>query len=296
MPPKLTVLHQTQDSIEFKLEDVSRHFSNALRRIIIAEVPTLAIDLVDVRLNTSPLPDDYVCHRLGLIPFSSEVVDSFNYPDLCSCISGCEKCTVYYTINVKCPANENYYIVTNEDLRIFNFQQSDFFDTHLLVKPAVTTPVPIVKLARGQELKVICQLKKGLGRTHSKWSPVCVSAYHQIADINIDHSIMRHLSQSQRDRIINSCPSKVYRHDITNEKIEVDDAHRCTFCNYCLHELDEMKSKQAISIESKRNVFIFNIEVVGQLSPKSVVEMALKSLKKKLETFDQNVKAASENS
>ena len=43
-----------------------------------------AIDLVEFENNTSVLTDEFIAHRLGLIPLSSTTVNSFNYTRVCS--------------------------------------------------------------------------------------------------------------------------------------------------------------------------------------------------------------------
>ena len=53
-------------SFEVKKTDAS--MANALRRVIIAEVVTMAIDLVTFEENTSCIDDEIIAHRLGLIP------------------------------------------------------------------------------------------------------------------------------------------------------------------------------------------------------------------------------------
>ncbi len=58
--------------IDFILENCDASIATALRRIMLSEIPTLAIHEVQVYENTSCLPDEYIVHRLGLIPFTSE--------------------------------------------------------------------------------------------------------------------------------------------------------------------------------------------------------------------------------
>jgi DNA-directed RNA polymerase II subunit RPB3 len=66
--PKIEILQIAPHYIQFILSETDTSMANALRRIMIAEVPTLAIDLVEYAENSSVLNDEYIAHRLGLIP------------------------------------------------------------------------------------------------------------------------------------------------------------------------------------------------------------------------------------
>ena len=66
--PKVEVLSIAPHAISFILSETDTSMANALRRILIAEVPTIAIDLVEYAENSSVLNDEYIAHRLGLIP------------------------------------------------------------------------------------------------------------------------------------------------------------------------------------------------------------------------------------
>lgn len=77
--PNIEILELKKDSMTFVLSKTDTSVANTLRRIMIAEVPTMAIDLVQFEENTSVLQDEFIAHRLGLIPLTSSKVSKFNY-------------------------------------------------------------------------------------------------------------------------------------------------------------------------------------------------------------------------
>lgn len=58
------------DTFSFDVINLSPVIANTIRRIILDEVPTMAIDTVVVHENSSIIADEIFSHRLGLVPMN----------------------------------------------------------------------------------------------------------------------------------------------------------------------------------------------------------------------------------
>ena len=57
--------------MEFDMIGIDASIANSFRRILLSEVPTMAIEKVHVFNNTSVIQDEVLAHRLGLIPLKA---------------------------------------------------------------------------------------------------------------------------------------------------------------------------------------------------------------------------------
>ena len=71
--PSLDLVSKTNERIVLRFNNVPRQYVNAIRRIMISEVPTLAIDDVVMMENSSVMHDEAIAHRLGLIPLRTDL-------------------------------------------------------------------------------------------------------------------------------------------------------------------------------------------------------------------------------
>jgi DNA-directed RNA polymerase II subunit RPB3 len=278
--PNIEILEIKNDSITFVLAKTDTSIANALRRVMISEVPTMAIDLVEIENNTSVLNDEFIAHRLGLIPLTSSKVEKFTYTRDCACAERCPLCSVELRLHVKC-TDEQTREVTSLDLIS---SDDDVVPVNLTAAHGEgnTDGILIVKLRKGQEIKLKAIAKKGVGKEHAKWSPGCGIAYQFEPEIRLNNSKMDELTDKQKDDFVKSCPSKVYRFNEVNRQVEIEDALKCTYCNECKKKAESFQKPDLVHIKMKEDKFIFTVETTGSLHPEEIVLSALNNLKEKL--------------
>jgi len=297
--PQIEILELKHDSITFILSKTDTSVANTLRRIMIAEVPTMSIDLVEFENNSSVLFDEFIAHRLGLIPLTSSSIDQFNYTRDCSCSDRCNRCSVDFQLSVTCLEDTNRD-VTSQDLFSQNpsvvpvHSSSSLEDGHSVDEQRPDTGILIVKLRKGQELKLRAIAKKGVGKEHAKWSPVCGYSMQSEPEITLNQSAMEELSEKQKEEFVNSCPTKVYEMDPLTKRVEVSDPLHCMFCQECKGKATDLGRPDLVHISTKTDRFLFTVETTGSLRPEEVVLSALRVLKLKLHNIQENLRMEAE--
>ena len=251
MEPKFRILEKREDSIKFIVEGVDVTFANALRRTILAEVPTFAIDEVEFFENDSALFDEIIAHRLAMIPLTTPVerfsLDSLELDD--------------YTVTLSLEA-EGPGMVYSGDLK------SDDEG----IKPA-TPDIPIVKLAEGQRLTLNAYAKLGRGKDHAKWQPGFVY-YKYLTKIHVSKEIpdwkeLKALAE---------------RRGLPVEETD-DELVITTTKAFYLPRKFEGYMGEKIREEVVPNTFVFTVETNGELPVEEIVAIALKILMRKADRF-----------
>ncbi|MBW3014999.1 DNA-directed RNA polymerase subunit D [Candidatus Woesearchaeota archaeon] len=260
----VTELSKSKEKLSFVLKDGVSSFANALRRIMIDEVPTMAIEDVEFRKNSSILYDEVIAHRLGLMPLKTDL-KSYNLPEECKCKGeGCARCQNKMVLSSK--ANGFVYA-------------SDMKSKDPKIVP-VYPNTPLVKLLKNQEVDLEATAVLGIGKKHAKWSPGLVFFKHPV-DIKINHSKIK-----ESEIIASSCPCKIF--EVKGGKLSIVSKNlaNCHLCDACVEA-----SGEAVELNPDTNSFIFTVESWGQLKPKDMVKKAIDVFDSKVDEFLEKVKS-----
>ncbi|KAI8914956.1 DNA-directed RNA polymerase [Powellomyces hirtus] len=258
--PQVAIKEVTNTTVTFVLSNTDLALANALRRVMIAEVPTIAIDLVDFETNTTVLADEFIAHRLGLIPIESTQASSLNYRHECACVPYCAECSVEFTLNASCQS-EGTMSVYSRDL----ISSHPSIDTYF--EDPSEKGVLIAKLRKGQSLSVKAIARKGTGKEHAKWAPCTGVAFEYDP-----HNRLRHTTYWHEEDVKSEWPK--------SEK--------------ALEE-PEPKDDEPFDYKAKPDRFYFTVESTGALPPTVIVVQGLEVLQRKLAEVHNSLRKIAEN-
>jgi DNA-directed RNA polymerase subunit D len=255
---EVKILEEKKDKMKFIIEDVDSSLIGELRRIMMSEIPTLAVEWVDFVKNDTVLWDEIIASRLGLIPLNYDT-KSYKLKKDCKCDGkGCSHCQVTLALVKKGPC-----VVYSGDL----------VPSDKSVKP-VFDKIPIAEMTEGQELKFEAIAQLGLGKNHAKWQASIVG-YRATPKISIG-------KDGNSKEYAERCPKKVFT--FKDGKLKVDRPLDCNICLTCV-EL----SNGAITVEADEKNFLFNLESVCGMKPREIVLRSIEILNDKLDEFSKDL-------
>lgn len=313
--------HQNEPTLSsFSLVGVDASLANAFRRILISEIPTLAVENVYIENNTSVIQDEVLAHRLGLIPFNGgrEGLHSFlkwhkkpapGEDPYADCF---DWNTVRLELNVTCEANpdappgetdpakayRNAHVYARDIVFVPTGKQVDYFSGDDAIRP-VNPDILIAKLRPRQTINLSMHMHKGIGADHAKFSPVATASYRLMPTIAITRPILgadaRKFARCFPEDVIAlepvsadeaARPGSGYDGRAGDIKAVVRDPIKDTVSRECLRH-SEFEGK--VKLGRRRDHFIFSIESTGQWDSDELFLEAVKHLKLKCKKLEQQV-------
>ncbi|WWC62536.1 uncharacterized protein I303_105132 [Kwoniella dejecticola CBS 10117] len=285
-----SVQRLTPSTVEFDLVGVDASIANAMRRVMIAEVPTIAIEEIYVWNNTSIMQDEVLCHRVGLVPLKIDPRSLKYRPSPHSAPH--ETDTVVFDLSVRCDRRpgvdkaekdpKKLYFDSNVYTGMMKWSPSG--DQSRKYKGKEPKPVDrdilLCKLRPGQQIDLHCFARKGVGMDHAKFSPVATASYRLLP-----HIILREPIPIEHQEKFQKCfPPGVI--EIEDEQVVVKNPRKDTVSREVLRH-PEFADK--VSLNRIRDHFIFNVESTGQYNPEELVPEAIKILLSKITAVEEGL-------
>jgi len=282
------------DALKLEMKGIDPPLANAFRRILIAEIPTVAISEVRVMQNTGVIPDSNLVHRLGLVPivFEPDNLSQRTYEfdeDLIADVPQETLPDPAYSVTFALK-------VSNPNPPAGNGVKRNVYSRELVWQPhseeerkafsgappkPVANDIMIAKLAPGQEIDLICFAERGIGKQHIKWSPVCNATYRMVQNVHLARPVVG----DDAEKLQEECPPGVIEL-VQDEMSPMMMARVADTTKFTVHRQRlEPFAELGVSVESAKDHYIFNIESVGHLPAPDLLARALKVLKRKCQSW-----------
>lgn len=159
--------NETDEYLQFELGNTSISMANAIRRIALSELEIYAIKETDIKLkeNTTPLHNEYISHRISILPINQRV-------------DGLENFVFYiskkHTKDIAIENNQNGIMdITTDDLQVFDTSSDSWVNSNDIF----TETFLITKLNVKQKLLGEFIASKGIAQEHARWQGVTTISY-----------------------------------------------------------------------------------------------------------------------
>lgn len=289
---KVDVISLSESEVEFDLIGVDASIANTLRRILIAEVPTLAIESCFIYNNTSIMHDEILAHRMGLIPIKADS-RVFNFVGDDGILT--EENHLVFKLNVKCSKNpdakpdatdpNDLYLnskVMSGDLEWI--PQGNQREEHGDIAP-VHKDILLTKLRPGQEVDITMHCVKGIGKEHAKWSPVGTASYRLLPEI----VLLRPYVGEQATQL-----QAVFGEGVIRVEKGADGAAVAKVANARAYNMNREVHRHpeladGVRLQRVRDHFIFSVESTGTLPAVELVKHALEVLREKVKNVQDHL-------
>ncbi|MDR0508927.1 MAG: DNA-directed RNA polymerase subunit D [Candidatus Methanoplasma sp.] len=253
----------------FILRNSSPAMANALRRTMLTDIPKMAIDKVEFHLgpimvddkeyeSVTPLFDEIVAHRLGMIPVPTDY-ELFTFQKDCVCGGeGCPSCMIMYSLNKIGPCT----VLSGDMMPLGN--------PDLAVKDQF---IPIAELTGGQAVLIYATAVMGVAKDHAKWQAAFGVGYKYLPKVSVDE---KKAGEPDTLKCAKICAKHVF--EIKSGKLKVKDPLNCAMCREC-----ETVSRGAVTVGADDTNFYFKYETDGSLTAKQVLDKATEILSKQSE-------------
>jgi len=256
-------------SAVFDVIGIDPPIANALRRLMIARVPTVAFHQVTIAENSSEIPDEILAHRIGLVPlrapptqFAAMTADSDKYD-----VSNSLK----FELDVTCVDKASAQVYTRQLRWVAE-------DAGLREKfrPADVGPVHdnilLASLAPGQRIALSAIAILGRGETHAKWSPVGTAFYRMLPEVRLEKKVKGEKAAA----LVATCPVGVF--DIEDgEAVVLDGGRNCTVCRECIRS-----EEYPVKLSRNKRHYIFSVESTGAYLARDIFKAAIEEFKQTL--------------
>jgi len=275
-----TVLSKQPSILEFVIENVDVSIVNAVRRVILSEIPNVAVSFdsahahaltndIVFKTNTSNMHNEFLGKRLSLMPlcFDADEIQTFD-PD-----------KYLFIINKKGGDQ-----VTTGDIRIMdetgNPYPDAFVDKIFPTDPVTGDHILLAWLKPDATIHVEFRARKGIAMTHARWCPVSTCTYYNTLDedkIAVEYKALKVLATEllkaagKDDAAILDAKLKINSNE---NKFDTIDKYRLFKTN----QYDEPSS------------FNFKVETECRLEPAYLVSSGLSILRTKVLAVAQKTK------